>query len=145
MFTLGLWNKVWVVEVDNLDSEEAKNYYRIETNLNRNEYSKEVRATLVAELIRLEPLVRKGKNGKLAENGKGDKTENSSVLKGRGNKSPAMQLAEKLGYSKPTMQSRFKEWALISGYQGPMSSVEGEEGENKPKVERTTKGKNLPL
>lgn len=128
---IGRWTRITALIVDNLDTDEAKNYYRIKANLERNEYSDVEKAKYVAELNRLKPIVRKGNfSGQQDVSGQKDLVVNlpTKVVTGQGVKSPATQLQEKLGYSKGTMQARFKEWAKLSGYQGPMSSLDDIQG-----------------
>ncbi len=60
---------------------------------------------------RLKPILRKGNFNHGDPVNHGEDLTTVSVVKGQGVKSPATQLQEKLGYSKGTMQARFKEWA----------------------------------
>lgn len=124
---IGMWNRVPAIIVTGLETEDAKNLYRIKANLERNVYPPEEHARLVAEQVRLEGIVRKGKNVQLKENPQQDKTLKLKVFKGRGNQGCASQLAKDFGYSDNTMRSRFKQWAEANKYQGPMSSVQGDD------------------
>jgi hypothetical protein len=113
-----------------ISDQNAKDLIRIDENLVRQEISPERRAELVAKKVQLEGIVRKGNfSGRKPISGREKLVAESvtNVVTGQGVKSPAAQLFEQLGYAKSTGQSRFKEWAFQTGYEGPPSSLpEGE-------------------
>lgn len=87
---------------------------------------KDEHAALVAKKVELEGIVRKGTTRSAKSRGQEKVAENAGFT-GRGVVSPAIQLGEQIGRKKDYMQARFKEWAALTGYEGPMSSVEGED------------------